>query len=75
MEPFQLVHRFNTLARREFITPLACSMCRGELIIRLGKDDEPYTKCYTCGAVANLSVATILTMERTIANYERGRRV
>ena len=73
MEPFQVVHRFRTLANRGYITPLVCRVCSHDLTITVGEDDEPSAKCYTCGARANISAATLNMMHSVITNYETGR--
>lgn len=70
LNTFEVVHRFRTLSNRNFITPLACRMCSQELTIRLGTDDEPTTKCFTCGAKATVSMATLIHMQTVINQYE-----
>jgi len=71
LNTWNVVHRFTTLSNRDFITPLACRMCGHDLTIRANAADEPTTKCYTCGSVANISMATLLHMQAIINQYER----
>lgn len=73
MQDFEVVHRFNTLANRGFVSPLECSQCSQEFTIRVGKNDEPAVHCYTCGYSTGISLSTILLMTRVIRNYEARR--
>lgn len=73
MSHFDTVHRFRTLAARGAVHPLVCTMCQHDLTIRLGKDDEPMLRCYTCGHAYVLGEQMFMRMEHAIESYERNR--
>lgn len=74
MDDFEVINRYRRLASRGAVEPLVCSMCTHDLVVRLGKDDNPMLRCYTCGTSSMVGAKMLLLMEHAIELYNRGRR-
>lgn len=74
MDEFEIINRYKRLAARDGVPPLACRMCRHDLVVRLGKDDEPVLRCYTCGTTSTVGAKRLLEMSHEIERYDRERR-
>jgi len=47
---FQTFHLYNRLVRRGLVKPLTCRHCPdSELVLMLGKDEQPNFHCFSCG--------------------------
>lgn len=55
MDKFELLHKYNTLVRRELAPPLLCSRDGFDLTVRLNDGETPVLKCYMCGSKTYLS--------------------
>lgn len=49
MDKFELLHKYNTLVRRDLAPPLMCSRDGFDLTVRLNDGVTPVLKCYMCG--------------------------
>lgn len=50
MTNWELFHRYRRLVEDGKAKSLDCPTCESEVVVRLGKDDEPALWCYACNS-------------------------
>ena len=51
MDKFELLHKYNTLVRRDMAPALRCERDGMEYVVRYNDGTNPILKCYSCGGI------------------------
>ena len=65
-----IYHAYNKLARRGKVDPLTCHLCRTEVQVRIGEDDQPVFWCPDCQKLIKPGLNTYEAIKNAVNHHK-----